>query len=314
MPVHDWLDEHLSAGCRSSPARPSVTGRTILTAGIVLAIMILPIITAISREIFAQTPRLHEEAALALGATRWEMVRMTVFPYARSGMVSAVMLGLGRALGETMAVAMVLSASPVVTLNLISNTNPATDRLQHRLELRGGHARQAARADRDRPGAVRGHVRGELRRPLGRGPQRAEDGAMTTTDARRRDLGASLPLAAPRLPALGAGAGRRARASPRPGCRRCCSAGALVGLAGARRWSCSSSRCRLWSLAVENRRAARRPADDRAGLDGLRGRGDPAGLADLDGGQQRARRLINVEFLTYSCATSSARAAASTTR
>ena len=73
--------------------------------------MILPIITAISREVFAQTPRLHEEAALALGATRWEMIRMAVFPYARSGMVSAVMLGLGRALGETMAVAMVLSAS-----------------------------------------------------------------------------------------------------------------------------------------------------------------------------------------------------------
>jgi len=88
--------------------------------------MILPIITAITREIFAQTPRLHEEAALALGATRWEMIRYAVFPYAKSGMVSAVMLGLGRALGETMAVAMVLSASPVVTLNMISNTNPAT--------------------------------------------------------------------------------------------------------------------------------------------------------------------------------------------
>ena len=66
-----------------------MTGRTIFTAGIVLAIMILPIITAISREVFAQTPRLDQEAALALGATRWEMVRMSVFPYARSGMVSA---------------------------------------------------------------------------------------------------------------------------------------------------------------------------------------------------------------------------------
>ena len=100
----------------STPGNPSI----------VLAVMILPIITAVSREVFLQTPRLHEEAALALGATRWEMVRMAVFPYARSGMVSAVMLGLGRALGETMAVAMVLSASPVVTLNLISSTNPAT--------------------------------------------------------------------------------------------------------------------------------------------------------------------------------------------
>ncbi len=106
---------------------PTVTtGRTILTAGIVLAVMILPIITAISREVFAQTPTLHQEAALALGATRWEMVRMTVFPYARSGLVSAVMLGLGRALGETMAVAMVLSATGVVSFNLISAVNPST--------------------------------------------------------------------------------------------------------------------------------------------------------------------------------------------
>ncbi|MFT3873119.1 MAG: phosphate ABC transporter permease subunit PstC [Nocardioides sp.] len=125
QPVQAWLEEH--AGFLPFFAGPvSATGRTMLTAGIVLAIMILPIITALSREVFARTPRLHEEAALALGATRWEMIRMAVFPYGRSGMVSAVMLGLGRALGETMAVAMVLSASPVVTLNLISSTNPAT--------------------------------------------------------------------------------------------------------------------------------------------------------------------------------------------
>lgn len=120
-----WLYHHLSfIPLFAGP--PSVTGRTMLTAGIVLAIMVIPIATAISREVFAQTPRLHEEAAMALGATRWETIRMAVFPYARSGVISGVMLGLGRALGETMAVAMVLSATPVVTLNLISNTNPAT--------------------------------------------------------------------------------------------------------------------------------------------------------------------------------------------
>lgn len=125
VPIQEWLHQHLSfIPLFAGP--PSVTGRTMLTAGVVLAIMIMPIITAISREVFAQTPRLHQEAALALGATRWEMIRMAVFPYARSGMVSAVMLGLGRALGETMAVAMVLSASPVVTLNIISSENPAT--------------------------------------------------------------------------------------------------------------------------------------------------------------------------------------------
>jgi len=124
-PVYAWLDTHVGwlpffAGPASS------TGRTILTAGIVLAIMVIPIITAITREIFLQTPKLNQEAALALGATRWEMIRLAVLPYGRSGIVSAMMLGLGRALGETMAVAMVLSASGVVTLNLISNTNPST--------------------------------------------------------------------------------------------------------------------------------------------------------------------------------------------
>ena len=124
-PLYAWLEAHLGwipffAGPASS------TGRTILTASVVLAVMVLPIITAITREIFVQTPTLDQEAALALGATRWEMIRMAVLPYARSGIVSAVMLGLGRALGETMAVAMVLSASGVVSFNLISNTNPST--------------------------------------------------------------------------------------------------------------------------------------------------------------------------------------------
>ena len=124
-PVINWFYDHLGF-MPFFAGPPSVTGRTMLTAAIVLAIMVVPITTAISREVFAQTPRLHEEAAMALGATRWEMIRLAVFPYARSGVVSAVMLGLGRALGETMAVAMVLSATPVVTLNLISDTNPAT--------------------------------------------------------------------------------------------------------------------------------------------------------------------------------------------
>lgn len=124
-PVYAWLEAHASwLPFFAGPASP--TGRTILTAGIVLSLMVLPIITAITREIFAQTPTLNQEAALALGATRWEMIRLSVLPYARSGIVSAVMLGLGRALGETMAVAMVLSATGVVSFNLISSTNPST--------------------------------------------------------------------------------------------------------------------------------------------------------------------------------------------
>jgi phosphate transport system permease protein len=117
-PFFEWLTEYfgwipLFAGPAASPPR------TIMTAGIVLAVMILPIITAVSREIFLQTPTLHEEAALALGATRWETVRIAVLPFARSGIISATMLGLGRALGETMAVAMVLSPGLMYSIFLL---------------------------------------------------------------------------------------------------------------------------------------------------------------------------------------------------
>jgi phosphate transport system permease protein len=83
-------------------------GGTIFTAGIVLSVMILPIITSVTREVFRQTPRRQIEAALALGATKWEVVRMTVLPYGRSGVIAASMLGLGRALGETVAVLIIL--------------------------------------------------------------------------------------------------------------------------------------------------------------------------------------------------------------
>ncbi|MFF2632674.1 phosphate ABC transporter permease subunit PstC [Microbacterium sp. NPDC058021] len=125
QPVYSWFVTNL--GWFPLFAGPvSQTGRTIFTAAIVLAVMIVPIITAICREIFLQVPRLHEEAALALGATRWEMIRMAVFPFGRSGIVSASMLGLGRALGETMAVAMVLSATGAVTFRLFTPSNPST--------------------------------------------------------------------------------------------------------------------------------------------------------------------------------------------
>ena len=124
-PVQEWLSAHLGwfplfAGDASA------TGRTLGVAAVVLAIMILPITTAICREVFQQTPRLVEEAALGLGATRWEMIRLSVFPHARSGIVAGMMLGLGRALGETMAISMVLSASPLVTLKILTSDNPAT--------------------------------------------------------------------------------------------------------------------------------------------------------------------------------------------
>ncbi|KDE99181.1 phosphate ABC transporter permease [Mycolicibacterium aromaticivorans JS19b1 = JCM 16368] len=86
-------------------------GGTIFTAGIVLAVMILPIVTSVSREVFRQTPKPHIEAAQALGATKWEVIRMTVLPFGRSGIVAASMLGLGRALGETVAVLIILRSA-----------------------------------------------------------------------------------------------------------------------------------------------------------------------------------------------------------
>lgn len=108
LPLWEWLGENL--GFIPLFEGPAATPpRVMMTVGVVLAVMILPIITAVAREVFLTTPRLHEEAALALGATRWEMVRMAVLPYGRSGIVSASMLGLGRALGETMAVLMILA-------------------------------------------------------------------------------------------------------------------------------------------------------------------------------------------------------------
>ena len=83
-------------------------GFGLLAAGVMLAIMVLPIITAVSRDIFLAVPNSQREAMLALGATRWEVISQAVIPYARSGLIGAVILGLGRAMGETMAVTMVI--------------------------------------------------------------------------------------------------------------------------------------------------------------------------------------------------------------
>ncbi len=108
-PVAVWLNENLGWFFLFSTGNASVAGGgTIFTAGIVLAVMILPIITAVTREVFVQTPRGQIEAALALGATRWEVVRTTVLPFGMSGYISGAMLGLGRALGETIALLIIL--------------------------------------------------------------------------------------------------------------------------------------------------------------------------------------------------------------
>lgn len=97
-----------------------VSGQSFMTAGIILAFMVTPIVTSITREVYATVPQDQKNAALALGATRWEMIRATVFPYSRNGTTGAVILGLGRAMGETIAAALVIGSSVRITAELFS--------------------------------------------------------------------------------------------------------------------------------------------------------------------------------------------------
>jgi phosphate ABC transporter permease protein PstC len=99
---------------------PDVPGPNYFIAGLILAIMIVPIVSAISREVMATVPADHKEAALALGATRWEMIRMAVLPYSRRGITGAAMLGLGRAIGETIAVTLVIGNAPTIGHTIFS--------------------------------------------------------------------------------------------------------------------------------------------------------------------------------------------------
>jgi phosphate transport system permease protein len=103
------------------------TGSSFMSAGLILALMITPIITSVTREVFATVPVNDKSGALALGATRWEMIRGVVFPHSSGGLTGAVMLGLGRAMGETVAVALIIGARPEITLNLfgVGETMPA---------------------------------------------------------------------------------------------------------------------------------------------------------------------------------------------
>jgi phosphate transport system permease protein len=100
-------------------ADPSRSGLSFATAGIIVAIMITPIITSIIREVYATCPASQKEAALAMGATRWEMIRGAVFPHARSGTVAAVMIGFGRAVGETIAVTLIVGSSVQLTAHVL---------------------------------------------------------------------------------------------------------------------------------------------------------------------------------------------------
>jgi phosphate ABC transporter permease protein PstC len=110
QPIEQWIADRLSF--IPFIGGGSVTIPNYFVAGLILAIMILPIVSAIAREVMATVPADHKEAALGLGATRWEMIRTAVLPYCRAGIVGGAMLGLGRAIGETIAVTIVIGDAP----------------------------------------------------------------------------------------------------------------------------------------------------------------------------------------------------------
>ena len=115
--VEPFLGEHL--GFLPFFQGPAY-GVSMLAAIFILMIMVVPIITSITKEVLLAVPQSQKEAAIALGATRWEMIRMAVLPYGKSGILGAVILGLGRAIGETMAVTMVIGNTPQISLSLLA--------------------------------------------------------------------------------------------------------------------------------------------------------------------------------------------------
>jgi len=118
IPLQQWLAHHLGfIPLFHDPG--NLFGKSMFAASVVLALMVLPIVAAVTREVFRQVPRDMREAALALGATRWEMIRTAVLPASRSGILGAIVLGLGRALGETIAIALVLAATFDINLKIL---------------------------------------------------------------------------------------------------------------------------------------------------------------------------------------------------
>ena len=121
VPISKWLTTHLGfIPIFATDDGASLTG-SIFIAGIVVSLMVLPIIVSVVREVFSQTPPGEKEAALALGGTRWGMIRTVVLPYGRGGIIGGSMLGLGRALGETIAVALLLPQVPEVSVKILQN-------------------------------------------------------------------------------------------------------------------------------------------------------------------------------------------------
>ena len=159
--------------------------------------MILPIISSLTRDIMTAVPNSQREAVLALGATRWEMIRIGVLRNSRIGIVGAVMLGLGRALGETMAVTMVIGNHPEIGKSLFAPGYTLASVIANEFSEATGRS-VLQRADRDRTGALSGHHRGQCRRPpdgVGCDARRAGEGIVMSTQPIQ-----TLPLGDPRKP------------------------------------------------------------------------------------------------------------------
>lgn len=142
--IYDWISDKVDPiPVLNILFGKPVNGRSFFTAGLILALMITPIITSLTREVFDTVPAGQKEAALALGATRWEMIRGAIFPHSRSGMIGAVMLGLGRAMGETIAAALVIGSSARLTLHLFSSGDAMAAVIANQFGESGGLHRSA---------------------------------------------------------------------------------------------------------------------------------------------------------------------------
>jgi phosphate transport system permease protein len=119
--IYNWVHDHVeNIPILKTIFGESQGGNSFMTAGLIVGLMITPIVTSITREVFATVPRNDKDGALALGATRWEMIRGVVLPHSSGGFIGAVMLGLGRAMGETIAIALVIGGNPQIVANLFA--------------------------------------------------------------------------------------------------------------------------------------------------------------------------------------------------
>ena len=199
--------------------RPGHLGARTSSPASCSGVMVLPIVAAITREVLATVPREQQEAAYALGATRWEMVRSAMLPWARSGIVGASALGLGRAVGETIAIALLLGNSPNIFGSLLGPGRDAGER--HRARVRRGQQPPALGADRPGRGPLRALVHHQRARPAAGGPHRGRAGAAPARPGRR--------------PAGPATAGRASEGRARGGRRAARRGGALAPRQGSGR-------------------------------------------------------------------------------